>query len=188
MKNPEDDDAHVTEEILTVKTLFCPMNTRRPRKPTDEDSKNDPDQSVSLTDTHNLCWQRLTQQSASQAQKPTHTDTGDKTADLANPSTRHPSGIDKLVINGPELKRRSTGPLTLLDVSQCPDCVTYSPAIKDNEEMHLRLQFTILLKAGERPIATEDSMNFVAGYTLVASSAIRIAGDCSDPGPDAHSE
>jgi hypothetical protein len=50
--------------------------------------------------------------------------------------------------------------------------------------MHLRLQFTILLKAGEGYIATEDSIDLVAGYTLVASSAIRIAGDCSDPGPD----
>jgi hypothetical protein len=30
MMNPEDADAHSTEEILTVKTLFCPIDTKRP--------------------------------------------------------------------------------------------------------------------------------------------------------------
>jgi hypothetical protein len=33
MMNPEDADAHCTGEILTVKTLFCPIDTKRPRKP-----------------------------------------------------------------------------------------------------------------------------------------------------------
>lgn len=32
MKNPEDADAHSTGEVLTVKTLFCPIDTKRPRK------------------------------------------------------------------------------------------------------------------------------------------------------------
>jgi hypothetical protein len=180
--NPEDADAHCTGEILTIKTLFCPLDTRRPRKPTKEDIKNQSDHSVSFADsTHD---QRLTLQLASHSQTPIHTETVGKTADLANHSTQGTSGTDMLVAKGPELKRRSTGPLTLLDVSQCPDYVTFSPAITDDKEMHLKLQFTILLKAGEGPIGTEDSIDFVAGYTLVASSAIRIAGDCSDSGSD----
>jgi hypothetical protein len=182
MMNPEDADAHCTGEILTIKTLFCPLDTRRPRKPTNEDIKNEPDHSVSFAESTHT--QKLTLQPGSHTQTPIHTDTVGKTADLANYSSRDTSGTDVLVAKGPELKRRSTGPLTLLDVSQCPDCVTFSPAIRDDEEMHLRLQFTILLKAREGLIATEDSIDFVAGYTLVASSAIRIAGDCSDPGPD----
>jgi hypothetical protein len=182
MMNPEDADAHCTGEILTIKTLFCPLDTRRPRKPTNEDIKNEPDHSVSFAESTHT--QKLTLQPGSHTQTPIHTDTVGKTADLANHSSRETSGTDVLVAKGPELKRRSTGPLTLLDVSQCPDCVTFSPAIRDDEEMHLRLQFTILLKAREGLIATEDSIDFVAGYTLVASSAIRIAGDCSDPGPD----
>jgi hypothetical protein len=33
MMNPEDVDAHCTGEILTVKTLFCPIDTKRARKP-----------------------------------------------------------------------------------------------------------------------------------------------------------
>lgn len=97
-----------------------------------------------------------------------------------------PPAIEVPVRKGPQLKQRSTGPLTLLDISQCPDCVTFSPAIKDGEEMHLALQFTTTFKAGTGPIAKEDAMRFVAGYTLVISSAIRDAGDTSDPGPDYH--
>jgi hypothetical protein len=33
MMNPEDADAHCTGEILTVKTLFCPIDTKRIEKP-----------------------------------------------------------------------------------------------------------------------------------------------------------
>lgn len=32
MANPEDVDAEPTEEILTVKTLFCPIDTKRSRQ------------------------------------------------------------------------------------------------------------------------------------------------------------
>jgi hypothetical protein len=74
--------------------------------------------------------------------------------------------------------------LNFPDISQCPDCVTFSPAIKDNEEMHLMLQFTVLMKAGQGPIPKQNAVDYVAGYTLVVSSAVRIAGDTSDPGPD----
>lgn len=49
MANPEDDDAFLTDEVLTVKTLFCPMSTRRPRKPISSDAKDKSDKSVSLT-------------------------------------------------------------------------------------------------------------------------------------------
>jgi hypothetical protein len=76
--------------------------------------------------------------------------------------------------------------LNLPDISQCPDCVTFSPAIKDDEEMHLMLQFTILMKEGQGLIAKDKAVDYVAGYTLVVSSAVRIAGDVSDPGPDYH--
>jgi len=31
MVNPEDVEAHPTDEVLTVKTLFCPVDTKRPR-------------------------------------------------------------------------------------------------------------------------------------------------------------
>jgi hypothetical protein len=182
--NPEDADAHYTGEILTIKTLFCPLDTRRPRKPANKDINIDSDQSVSSANSAHAVLAELTHQSGARSQTPIPPDTVDKKAESADHLARGTLGTDVLVAKGPELKRRSTGPLTLLDVSQCPDCVTFSPAIKDNEEMHLRLKFTILLKAGEGPIATEDSMDFVAGYTLVASSAIRNAGDCSDPGPD----
>ena len=51
--------------------------------------------------------------------------------------------------------------------------------------MHLMLQFTILMmKEGRGPIVKEKAVDYVAGYTLVVSSAVRIAGDTSDPGPD----
>ena len=46
------------------------------------------------------------------------------------------------------------------------------------------LQFTVLMKEGQGPIAMEDAVDYVAGYTLVVSSAVRVAGDMSDPGPD----
>ena len=32
MNNPEDEDAHSTGEILTIKTLFCPIDTKRPQQ------------------------------------------------------------------------------------------------------------------------------------------------------------
>jgi hypothetical protein len=29
MANPEDADAHLSGEVLTIKTVFCPLNTKR---------------------------------------------------------------------------------------------------------------------------------------------------------------
>ena len=49
MTNPEDADAHCTGEIMTVKTLFCPIDTKRPQKPEVLDGKRSPDHTVSLT-------------------------------------------------------------------------------------------------------------------------------------------
>ena len=50
--------------------------------------------------------------------------------------------------------------------------------------MHLMLQFTVLMGGGQAPILKQDAVSYVAGYTLVVSSAVRIAGDTSDPGSD----
>jgi len=50
--------------------------------------------------------------------------------------------------------------------------------------MHLMLQFTVLMKECQGSVAKQDAVECVAGYTLVVSSAIRLVGDTTDPGPD----
>lgn len=54
--------------------------------------------------------------------------------------------------------------------------------------MIFMLQFTILMADGLGPITKENAIDYVAGYTLAASSAVRIAGDKSDLGPGYHGE
>jgi hypothetical protein len=50
--------------------------------------------------------------------------------------------------------------------------------------MHLMLQFTVLMREGQGLIPKANAADYVAAYTLVVSSAVRTAGDTSDPGPD----
>jgi len=54
--------------------------------------------------------------------------------------------------------------------------------------MIFMLRFTILMGNGEGPITKENAIDYVAGYTLAVSSAVRIAGDKSDLGPVYHGE
>jgi hypothetical protein len=60
------------------------------------------------------------------------------------------------------------------------------PAIEDNEEMHLDIHFTILLRAfgDTEPLTAADPSQYAVGYTLGVSTRIRKVGDTSDPGPE----
>jgi 2-keto-4-pentenoate hydratase/2-oxohepta-3-ene-1,7-dioic acid hydratase in catechol pathway len=74
--------------------------------------------------------------------------------------------------------------MKLPDTSQCPDCVTFSPAIEDKEELHIEIQFTVLQRDGGEWFAKEDVVKHIAGYTLAVTQRIRKAGDSSQAGPE----
>ena len=74
--------------------------------------------------------------------------------------------------------------MNLPDISQCPDHVTFSPAIEEDEEMHMEIQFTVLQRDGGESFANEDITKHIAGYTLAVTQRIRKIGDTSQAGPE----
>jgi 2-keto-4-pentenoate hydratase/2-oxohepta-3-ene-1,7-dioic acid hydratase in catechol pathway len=61
--------------------------------------------------------------------------------------------------------------------------MTFSPAIREDEEMHLAIQLVVVEGKEAKNIAPEDALEYILGYTIAVTARIRKVGDQTDPGP-----
>jgi 2-keto-4-pentenoate hydratase/2-oxohepta-3-ene-1,7-dioic acid hydratase in catechol pathway len=123
---------------------------------------------------------------AGQRHPHTYTDDSTKSTDLSYTNGHTGSGGAATKPSGPKLGALTTRPVVRPDTNLCPDSVTFIPAIKEGEEMHLQSHLTVMLGNGTGLVSREDAMDNVTGYTLGVSSRIRQVGVNSDPGLDYH--